>query len=104
MGWSLGSARERLPLHSFSHALLHVSTGARASSLLLWLAVKRGAVKLQIAQDLMRLRTLGSWRFLMALRKGTLDTADDEDLLMAGNPARRGPAVHQVSAGLSVLF
>jgi len=62
------------------------------------------SLELQIAQDLVRLRTLGSWRFLMALRKSTLQTGDDDDLLVAGNPSRRDSAVHQVSAGLSVLF
>jgi hypothetical protein len=52
----------------------------------------------------MRLRTLGSWRFLIALRKATLDIGDDEELLLAGHPAQQAPTTHRVSAGLSVLF
>jgi hypothetical protein len=80
-----------------------VMTAAPAPGAIAAESVQR-SLELQIAQDLVRLRALGSWRFLMALRKGTLETGDDEDLLMAGNPLRRDPAVHQVSAGLSVLF
>ena len=62
------------------------------------------SLELHLAQELMRLRTLGSWRFLMALRRATLKAADDEYLLLAGHPSRQAPSKHQVSAGLSVLF
>jgi hypothetical protein len=62
------------------------------------------SLELHVAQDLIRARALGNWRFLAALRVASLDGGYDEEMVLAGNRALLDSQNHQLSAGLSVMF
>jgi hypothetical protein len=62
------------------------------------------SLELHVAQDLMRARALGNWRFLAALRVASLEGGYDEEVVLAGNRTLLDSQNHQLSAGLSVMF
>jgi hypothetical protein len=61
------------------------------------------SVEFRLTQDLFSIRSVGSWRFLMALRRASLDADESKE-----NIQRTSQVIdsmnHQVSAGLSMSF
>jgi hypothetical protein len=61
------------------------------------------SLELRLAQDVMRRRDLGNWRFLMAVRLASL-VADPSDDALEGTDVALLDSLSRISAGLSVEF
>jgi len=61
-------------------------------------------LELSVMQDLLRLRSLGNWRFLMAVRLGGQTFDQEDDVRAAQNLIAAESFSRGVSAGLSVTF
>ena len=64
------------------------------------------SVELRVAQDLMRLRSIGNWRLLVALRMASLEGAGEgeDEWTQTGHAQTWSSPEREMSAGLSVLF
>jgi hypothetical protein len=62
------------------------------------------SLELRVAQDLMRLRSLGDWRFLLALRMGSQDGESSDEWSSTSDARLLSAPEREMSAGLSVLF
>lgn len=66
--------------------------------------LEQQSLELRVAQDLMRLRSLGNWRVLLALRTASLEGESVEEWLKTGDARPLAAPDREMSAGLSVLF
>jgi hypothetical protein len=65
----------------------------------------KSSVGLSLSQDLLRLHSLGNWRFLVSVRTASFERVHDpEGLSLAGQERVLGARNREMSAGLSVLF
>jgi hypothetical protein len=62
------------------------------------------ALELRLMQDLMRLRSLGYWRLLMAARMARIDVEEEAERLPGSDTMLLGALSHRLSAGVSVEF
>jgi len=62
------------------------------------------SVELRVAQDLLRLRSLGSWRLLFAWRMASLEGGGADQWLWTSDGQSLSTSNREMSAGLSVLF
>lgn len=62
------------------------------------------SLELRVAQDLMRLRSLGDWRFLLALRMASGDGESSDEWSPVSDARLLSAPDREMSAGLSVLF
>lgn len=62
------------------------------------------SVELRVAQDLLRLRSLGSWRLLLALRMASLEGGGADQWVWMNRAQALNTPNRELSAGLSVLF
>jgi len=64
---------------------------------------RQSSVELRFTQDLLDIGSIGNWRFLMAVRRASLDADETDD-----SPTRTSGVIdsmnHQISAGLSLSF
>jgi hypothetical protein len=61
------------------------------------------SVEFRLTQDLFSVRSVGNWRFLMAVRRASLD-AEEADESVQRTSRLADSMNHQISAGLSVSF
>jgi len=61
-------------------------------------------LELRLMQDLMRLRSLGYWRLLMAARMARIEVDEEAGRLPGGETMLLGALSHRLSAGVSVEF
>ena len=66
-------------------------------------ATRQEALEVRLTQDLLRLRTMGDWRLLMALRLASVESGADGEFGEDRLPYLDALG-HGVSAGLSVTF
>ena len=64
---------------------------------------RQNSVEFRLTQDLFSVRSIGSWRFLMAVRRALLD-ADETDEAIQRTSQVIDSMNHQISAGLSLSF
>jgi len=64
----------------------------------------RTSMGLFLTQDLMRFRSLGSWKLLVSVRTGTESGGAVSDLAAESEAGRLDLPIREASAGLSVLF
>jgi hypothetical protein len=64
---------------------------------------RQSSVEFRLTQDLLDIPSIGSWRFLMAVRRASLDADETEEFpkLTSGIIDSMN---HQISAGLSLSF
>jgi hypothetical protein len=62
------------------------------------------ALEMRLMQDLMRWRSMGYWRFLMAARMARVETEEEAQRPPGGDVALLGALNHRLSAGVSVEF
>jgi hypothetical protein len=63
---------------------------------------RQASFEFRLTQQLFTLRSVGDWRFLMAVRRASLDAEEDEEVLATSQLI--DSMNHRVSAGLSLLF
>jgi hypothetical protein len=64
---------------------------------------RQNSIEFRLTQDLFSIRSIGNWRFLMAIRRASLD-ADETDETVQQTSQVIDSMNHQVSAGLSLSF
>jgi len=64
---------------------------------------RQSSVEFRLTQDLLDMQSIGSWRFLMAIRRASLDADETEESPMLTSGVIDSMN-HQISAGLSLSF